>query len=240
MGKRIYLVLMAALVLLGLGAMIYFGIQPRPIQKIKISQFENHTVLGNSILLRLREEIKLNPLLFLGVEPENPEHQQIWKEFLRLNQEPGLRYDVIAIEQFLGTQEFPEASPIETTEKFTQFMEGTRGALQAGKRVVVIVPTLAASQAVFGNLVNTYKKKTSETPMSLSLSELPRTREMEKDMRHKCVVEGVDQTGEGALGCYIAQAARSNYRKKFETGQHIGLVMQVGLKDFLVLYTQEK
>jgi len=240
MGKRIYWVLFGLIVLSGLVAMIYFGIQPRPVPKIKISQFENHTVLSNALLLRLREELRQNQLLFLGAEPERPEHLQIWKEFLRLNQEPGSRYDVVVIEQFFGVQDFPEATQMATKENFDVFLEGTQRAVAEGKRVVVIVPTVYASQAVYGNLVHNYKLRTKTHPMSLSITDFPRSREAEKEMLHPCIVEGVDTSGMGPFGCLVVQTARANYRKRFPPGQTIGLVQLVGLKDYLILYTQEK
>lgn len=240
MGKRIYWVLFGLIMLSGLVTMIYFGIQPRPVPKIRISHFENHTVLANSILLRLREEIRQSPLIFLGVEPERPEHLQIWKELLRLNQEPGSRYDVLVIEQFLGVLDFPEASQVATKENFEVFFEGTEKALKEGKRVAVIVPTIYASQAVHGNLANSYKIQSKSQPMSLSLTDFPRSRAAEKDMLHPCIVEGVDISGVGPLGCLIVQTARANYRKRFEPGQAIGIVQLVGLKDYLLLYTHEK
>jgi hypothetical protein len=240
MGKRIYWVLLILISAAGLISMIYFGLQPRPIPKIKISRFENHTVVANSLLLRLREEIKASPLLFLGVEPARPEHLQIVKEFLRLNQEPGSRFDQVVLEEHLASPEFPEATLIATQENFETFRDGTKAALAAGKRVVVIVPTIYASQLIHGNVVQNFKAQTEIIPMSLSLTDFPRKRELEKDMIHLCVVEGVDTSGEGPFGCMIAQTARANYRKHFQPGELVGLVDQVGLKDYLMLLTIEK
>jgi hypothetical protein len=112
--------------------------------------------------------------------------------------------------------------------------------LKEGKRVAVIVPTVYSVQSIPGNLVNNFKERTQLHPMSLSLTDFPRTREEEKFMLHPCIVEGVDQTGEGPFGCAVVQTARGNYRKRYQIGDWVGLVNQIGLNDYLVLYTQEK
>jgi hypothetical protein len=241
MGKRIYWVLLALVTLTGLGTMIYYGIQPRPIPKIKLSRFESPTVLANSILLRLREEIQQSPVLFLGVDVDRPEHFAIWKEFLAHNQEPGSKYDLVVMDQLIQNNDIPEAQKIPTKDDFEVFYQGVQQALASGKRIAIIVPTVYSVQMIPGNLVQNYKAKAAVPPMSLSLSDFPRHRETElKELTNRCVVEGVDQTGVGPFGCLVLQTARGNYRQHFHAGDWIGLVNQIGLKDYLVLYTQEK
>jgi hypothetical protein len=261
MGKRIYWVLVALVTLTGIGFMIYYGIQPRPVPKIKLSKFESPAVLASSLLLRLRQEIRANPVVFLGVEPEHPEQLQVWREFLNRNREAASRFEVIVIDENLKASSlFPEASALDTKGQMDSLIEGIGKATAQGKRVAVITASIYSSQLIFGNLIHNFKEHTAKnadkntdpntdpnaeplaqkTPMSLSIVDFPRTRQQEKSMIHPCIVDGVDQTGLGPFGCVIAQMSRANYRKHFEPGTRVGMVNQVGLNDYLILYTQEK
>ncbi len=249
MGKRIYWALVVVIAVFGMGFMIYYGVQPRPIPKIKLSQFDSPTVLANSLLLRLREEIKMNSVLFLGVEPEHPEQLQVWRMFLNKNQDSGSRFDVIVIDQYLNAATlFPEATVLNTKAETDSLAQGIDKATAAGKRVAVITASIYSSQLISGNVISNFRSlsaksspgTTDKIPMSLSIVDFPRDRGQEKSMLHPCVVEGVDQTGLGPIGCMTVQTARGNYLKRYPFGSWVGLVNQVGLKDYLVLYTQEK
>lgn len=221
--------------------MIYYGVKPRPLPKIRISQFETPTVMANSLLLRLRLEIQKSPLLFIGLQPDYPEHLEIWKQFLHQNQEAGMKYTLVVADQ--NIKDIDTLAPQEklaTLEQSGVLFEGVENALAAGNRVAVIVPSVYSAQMIHGNLVNLYKQKTGKEPMSLSLMDFPRKREDEKQASIPCNVEGVDQTGTGPFGCMVIQTARANYRKRFEPGKFVGLVNQIGLNDYLILYSIEK
>jgi hypothetical protein len=145
------------------------------------------------------------------------------------------------MDQFIQNNDIPEVQKIPTKDDFEVFYQGVQQALASGKRIAIIVPTIYSVQMIPGNLVQNYKAKAAVAPMSLSLSDFPRHRETElKELTNRCVVEGVDQTGVGPFGCLVLQTARGNYRQHFHAGDWIGLVNQIGLKDYLVLYTQEK
>ncbi len=240
MGKKIYWILVGLVALAGVTTMIYYGIQPRPIPKIKISKFESHTVLANAMLLRLREEIKNSPVLFLGVDPDKPEHYEIWKEFLKHDQEAGMSYDTVVMDHELQSDVFADVQKVETKDDVDGFAQGIQNALQQAHRVAVIVPTSYAVQMIHQNFATRFNAKVQVQATSFSLTDFPRAREQEKDMPQKCIVEGVDQTGLGPFGCLIMQSARANYRKRFETGETIGFVNQIGMRDYLVFYTREK
>jgi hypothetical protein len=239
MGKKIYWVLVGIVVLLSLTTVIYYAIQPQPVPKINLSQFASPTVLANSVLLRMREEIHQSPVIFLGVEAEHPENLEVWKAFLQNNQEVGFRYDLVVMDQDLPTALFPEAEKISTKEQMANFSGNIQNAINAGKRVAVIVPVIYSSQLIHGNLVNVYRFESKQEPVSFSLVSFPRRRELEKEMITPCMTDVVDETVEGALGCFIAQTARANYRKRYSPHTHVGMVEQVGMKDYLVLYTEE-
>lgn len=240
MGKRIYWVLIALVTVCGMSTLVYFAIQPRPVQKIKISQFETPTVLANSVLLRLREEIMHSRLLLLGVDTNSmDESLQIWKLFLDHNVDPQMRYDIVVMDQFLNDiGGIKDIQKIDTKDEIDRLIQGIQPLLEQGKRVVLIVPTIYAVQMIPGNVANKLKLKFPDM-MSISMTDFPRSRAQEKQASHPCIVSGVDVSGVGPFGCLVMQTARGNYLKKFKPGDKIGLVNQIGLNDYLVLYTTE-
>ena len=244
---KLYWLLFALVLGAGLTATIYFGLQPRPVPKIQISKFQSDLELANSLVMRLNEEIKDSRVIFLGVQPERPDQLKVWQAFLKQSLPPEMQYSVVVLDQYLPNPElFPEAERFDTKEQAQALFSGIQQALQSGKRVAVIVPNIYSVQKVAGNLVNRLSEllqpenKPEILPTSLSLADFPRDRSEERSMVQPCVVEGVDETGYGPWGCMVLQAARANYRKRFEKGQWIGLVNLIGLRDYMVLYTQER
>ena len=96
--KALY-TLFGLLLLAGMTATIYFGMGPKPIPKIKFSQFEEPLKLSQAIELRMREELKKANFLAFGYQPERPEQLEIIRQFLKVNTEPGLKYDLIVAEE---------------------------------------------------------------------------------------------------------------------------------------------
>lgn len=240
MGKRIHWFLLILIGALGLGAMLYFGMQPRPENRIRIREFSSPAMVAEALVAELRLELRKNPLLFLGIEVDEPEHVEIVREFLAQNKEADLAYEVVVIDQGFENKDFRDAVSISTRDDFENFIEGTEKALNQGKRVAVIVPTVFSSHSVPLNLAASYEQRTFRSPLSLSITDFPRTRESEKDMRYPCVVQGVDQTGLGPFGCMIATISRAHYRRKFNSQARVGILNQIDAKDFLFLYTFEK
>jgi hypothetical protein len=245
MGLKIYSVILGAVVIAGFSLIIYFGLQPKPVAKINFSSFETTDILADSVLMRLRQEIMDNSILFLGVDSNYPEHLQIWQNFLGKNQDPKMKYPVVVVDKFLSNANFTEFETLDTKESVSELLSGFQAALSKGQRVAVLVPTLYGAQIIKGNLINRILDRWKELPspwpqpMSISLVNFPRNREQEKDMRPRCMTNVADESGEGALGCLVVGAARNNYRKHKTPGQKVGLLQQIGLKDYLLFYTEE-
>ncbi len=240
MGKRIYVILVALLAFWFLWIVVQYGRQPSSETRAPLAAFQNTSEMADVILQNLEPEIRENPILILGVETDRPEHFELWKEFLSRNQKPGLQYDVLVLDQNVETGLFPEAARASVKDGFEEFARGVQTTIDQGKRIAVMVPTVYAVQMIESNFVNNLKTRTGMKPLTLALSDLPRSRPDEKSLRHRCSVEGVDMTGLGPFGCEILQIARDNYRATFSAGQRIALIRELGPLDFIILTTIEK
>ncbi len=240
MRKRIYLILLGIVSLFGIGAMVYFGIQPRPVLKIKLSKFDSSMVLANSVLLRLRQEIRQSPVLILGVQPNKPDQIKVWRDFLNNDVEAGSKYDVIYKDSSVVTDLFPEAKSLDFKEEFQTLLSEIQNGVFENKRIALLAPTTYASQTIPQSMGYFINQNLQKKALSFSLVDFPRSREEEKVYEFPCVVEGVDQSGLGPFGCLLLQSARAQYRKRFQPGESIGFLNQIGMFDYIVFYTREK
>ncbi len=240
LGKRIYWILLIGVSLIGLTTMIYFGIQPRPIPKIKISKFESHNILANSILLRLRQELMASQVVLLGYEPGQAYQAEVWQHFLNNIQEPSLKFDQVIVEKSLESQLFQNSTLMDFKDEFPAVLKQIESGIQAQRRFALVAPISYTAQAIPGNLAYYLNANLPKKVTSLSIVGFPRSRQDEGDTSYPCIVEGVDQSGLGPFGCLLIQSARSQYLKKFLPGDFIGFVNQIGMFDYIVFYTQEK
>lgn len=240
MGKRIYWVLLLLIIGSGVWTMVHYGRQPRSETILRLQVVEKPADWSALLTGKNREKLRASPVLFLGVEADQAEHFEIWKEFLNSLQDPGLKYDVIVMDQELTSPLFADVPKISTKMDFENFAQGVQSALSQNQRVAVILPTVYAVQKIEANVVSNYKLRTQSTPLSLSVTDLPRTREEEKHTRYACAVEGVDRTGLGPFGCLVLQVARGSYRNRFPSGSKVGLIHQISESDLLILTTSEK
>jgi hypothetical protein len=228
------------LVLAGMTFSIYFGLSPKPIPKIRFSSFEAPVKMSEAIELRMREEIKNATFLAFGYQPERPEQLEVIREFLKVNSEPGLRYDVIVSEEGLGDlgPGFESAEKINMKGQVELLAQGLKNAQTAGRRTLLVMPSAYSTQILKSNVSDTLKSKYDIPLVSFSVVELLRSREQERKISIPCFVSdtGKDLTGTGPLGCAILQQSRATYRKKTDENKRAGMMDQRGASDYLIFY----
>jgi hypothetical protein len=218
------------------------GMQPRAVNKIKLQSFENPAAIANSIILSLQPQMKAVPILVWGLEISHPEMTETLEQFLAQNQDPATKYDVVFIDTNVEGL-VPELAKIQgerlnTQEETSRLIQGLKAAQAQNFRVMVIAPVTFAAAYLEHSVAR--KIKDAGLPLAtLLLTTLPRSRDQESQTRIPCNVNVRDNDGSGKLGCDIVQTARLNYRKKFQSGQFVGLMNQMSEEDFLFLLAQE-
>ena len=233
-----------SLLVFGMGVVLYFGISPKPIPKITLSEFSGPDLMAEALIIRLRQEMQNSPVIFLGVDSEQPSQLEIWKDLLlRIKDDPKLKFDSLVLDSSLpDIANFEGAEKMDVREGIDELGQSLQSAILHQQRVAVIAPNIYTSQLIHQNPVSVFKQKTGVQPLSLSVSGFSRSRSGESEMAIPCVVQAIDEVGTGPLGCMILQEGRTLYRKKMKPGYvgHVGLVDQVGANDYLVLWTIEK
>ncbi|MDG0815233.1 hypothetical protein [Bdellovibrio svalbardensis] len=238
--KYFYWLGAAAVIALGIYFSTQISVKPQSLSKLELTQVAVPEDLGKLVFENLRREVKAAPVLMLGVTPNQIEDLELWRGFLEANQEQGSKYDLIVVESMLPYVEiFNNGMHLQVKDEMPRMVEGINKALAQGLRVVIIVPSIYASQLIKSNPVSRLKEEFKVDVTSMSVSKFPLTREQEASFDPACSAGGaVDPAGTSALGCMVRDIARKTYRKKFEANKYSGLLEQTGAKDYLILFNR--
>lgn len=236
--KKIYAIFVSIFALAALVWVIQLTLEGKPVAKIKLSEFETPKNLSDAIRMRLRQELKDHTIVFLGVDPEEPQHLDLWKYFVTETVEPGWKFDEIIIEKGLNIspawgigEKIIDLREMEPILKQSWNEAGARD-----KRIAVIVPSVYSSQLIKDNPVQRLKLNPNEGRfLSLSLVALGESASDPVVSHIPCVAEGSDYTGASPLGCMIHKKAMF-WKKPFKNKKYLGIVEQVGLHDYLVYF----
>jgi hypothetical protein len=240
MSTKKILLIYAAIVVLGVLAVFKFGINPKPLDKIQLSEFENTTVIVNSMLMSIRQEMRQTPILIFGIDPKEPAHTEILMKFLEMNQEEGSKYQAVVMDQSILPPPGLIAETFSIVQEKERFMSGVQTALDQKIRLLVVVPHITAASILPAGVSVALKQKYQEPVFTtISLSNFPRSREQEPALSIPCNTGEDDLSQTSRVGCLILQKARAIYRKKMKSGANIGFMIQVGNTDFVFPLTKE-
>lgn len=235
--SKLYFVFIGLLFALGIGFVVYFGIQPRPVAKIDLSLFPVPGDMGVALTRSLQQEIKGTRLLLLGITPGDEKNgAALWRGFLKSLTDGGL-----PVNRTLVDVAFPDldlgvkTEMVDLRNQLPAIGEALHTALKNEPGwIVIVAPTFYTSQHLTispaARLVSEFKLQ----PISISSAPLPRTRDDEKTYPIPCVTND-EATGTGPLGCLFLQRARTLYRKLKDSDKYQGVADQIGLKDYVVL-----
>lgn len=226
-----------------IGGFVWFSLnslEPRAIRKIKLSEFDTPQAVANSVWLRLQEDFKLRPLWIVGVDPQNTDHLSSLTLFLQPGPDRGTHFDEIWIDESLGF-EVSQATRSMAVKGFEESLRTELNAqIQSGRRVLLVTIPVYAASILEGAPAHTWIQGENSLDLgSVIFSEFPRSPKGEEGLKIPCALPGSDRFGTGALGCWIVQRARVNYRKKMTPGALVGLMDQISARDYLFLLGRE-
>jgi hypothetical protein len=234
--KYLYIIFVSLLSIVALVWVIQLGIQGKPLAKIKLSEFASVEGVSDSILMRLRQELKDHNIVFLGVDPEEPEHMEIWRHLLLAAKEPGWKFDEIIVER--GLQPKDPWGLQERVVDFKKEEEGLKSLWNSEayktKRIAVVVPHIYSSQLIKDNPIQRLKSNPEDVRfLSITAVPLAKSDKEPEIVRLPCAGEGADFTGESPLGCAIRNKSVF-WKKPPKEKARLGVVEQYGLNDFIL------
>lgn len=240
--KYLYISFVSLVSIVALVWVIQLGIQGKPVAKIKLSEFSSVEEVGDSILMRLRQELKDHNIVFLGVDPEELEHLEIWRHFLLAAKEPGWKFDEIIVEQGLGLKMAwgLGEQQIELKKEEESLKSLWNSEAYKNKRVAIVVPHIYSSQLIKNNPIQRLKNN-PEDGRFLSISAVPLAKsDKEPEIKRvPCAAEGSDFTGESPLGCAIRNKSVF-WKKPPKENARLGIVEQYGLNDYILFYKPKR
>lgn len=240
MSTKKLLFIYALVILAGVAATLKFGVNPKPVDKINLSEFESSTVVANSILMSLRQEMRATPIMILGIDNKDPFHSELLLKLIDMNQEVGSAYQAVVADQSLDLPAGLIAERFSILNEKDRFLLGIENALSQKIRLLVVVPNTVAASILPSGVSHPLKTKYAEPIFTtLSLSNFPRQREQEPSLTISCNTGEDDLANTSKVGCLILQKARALYRKKMKAGSLIGFMIQVGTTDFVMPLTRE-
>lgn len=235
----------AAIVLIGgLVASLYFGIQPRTLPKITASYFQTEDEMAKAISQRLRQELFNYDFLFLGAEPGRPEHLRLWLSFLEeQKKEVGGAYTVLIVDPeykaTLSTEDLKLLTAdqeISLKDSVAEVAEVIKNARVQKKRVAYLAPNLYTAQMLQQSPTQRLKHEFQLKTASFSAVYFPMTPEEENNLLFPCSTDEKDYLGTGKLGCAVIQKYRVIRRKLKPKLNFTGLMDLTGESDYLVFF----
>lgn len=242
--KYLYWICAGAVLIAGVAASLYFGIQPRTLPKITPSYFQDEQGMAKAISQRLHQELFDYDFLFLGAEPGRPEHLNLWLSFLE-EQKSSVQSEypfVIVDPEYKATLSPEDAKRLvadkeislkDSVEEIAQIIKNAR---EQKKRVAYIAPNLYTARMLPRSPVSRLKNEFQVKTASFSAVFFPLKPEDENQMMFQCSTDEQDTLGTGKLGCAITQKYRVVRRKLKPKMNFTGLMDLTGEDDYLVFF----
>lgn len=241
--KYMYWIIVLAILGGGLGASVYFGSKTPNVALIEYIQVEQPEELGQMIADKLKKEVAASQVLFVGVTPDAIEDVELVRGFitaLASSLETPVVFQVLGVEQNLPYVELLESNlRLDLKSEESRLVEGLQRAQIEGLRVLIVMPTIYATQTLSKNLAARVKALGIQ-PMSLSISKYPLTAQQAETFDPVCAVEVGDIKGTGGLGCAIRDLSQKAFGKQQEANKYSGLMNKVGESDYLVLFNRNE
>ncbi|MEI7972951.1 MAG: hypothetical protein WCH11_01135 [Bdellovibrio sp.] len=239
-GRRVFIGFLVILVLGGLSGVLWLGLQPKPVGKIKLSRFRSGELLAQAVQQRLWDELGSRGLWWLGLDLKDEFQLQFLKEFLR-EQDPKRSFQEIWVDQEVVGTSFetwdPRMQVFVFRERGRQMLEGLSGSANPSLRRILLVSEPRESTSLQKASLADYLKQHVDVD-SLVFSNFPRERSEESQMTFPCET-ALGESSQYQLGCLVLQKARSLYRKKIEApepGERWGFLDQVGLNEYVFAF----
>lgn len=220
---------------------LYWGLNPKPIPKIRLSQFDTAQEVSSAVTLRMRNEILATPVLFLGVWTKDPFSMQVAGALVNEIQNSELKFDAVIVDPTIevfskGLATWPEHEATSIDREFDAIAKALARSMGDRRRVLYVLASIHSSQLVDPSPVSLLAQQLQTPFMSISMAPYAlNTGEMDS-LPYKCKGKLDDRIGDSAFGCAMTYTAQINMRKaqKLSPGKAMALMSQFGMNDYIL------
>jgi hypothetical protein len=217
---------------------IRYGLNPKPIPVMNLTQFDNEEQIGAVLYRRLRQNIRQERLVVLGSSADLANVHDLWTGFLKTAAADQLKIDVFYQRQ--GPQAVPAEGAMEMAY-FDQAMfesgklvEEIKSRLQRGHLVLVQLTTPEASHLVKESFSKKMDRELKQPVLAISTLPLAIGAKEEEGLQALCLDASRDETGLFRLSCAAQKAAKKVERKKPDPTKTWAVIESHGFKEFLI------
>ena len=220
---------------------IRYGLNPKPIPLMNLTQFEDLEQMGAVVYKRVRQNMRQERVIIIGSSPEVVSEMSVWTGLLKSALSDHLNIDVVF--QRRGLKELPRLGEWETIEfdqvevVSGQLFEQIKARLQRGHLIVVRTSTIESTHLVKSSLSKELDRALRQPIMSISTLPLALEAQAEDDLQTLCLNER-DADGVFRLNCAAHRAAKKALKKKPDPTKTWAVLERHGLKEFLIFVHQ--
>lgn len=216
---------------------IRYGLNPKPIPLMNLTQFEDLEQMGAVVYKRLRQNMRQERVIIIGSSPEVISEMSVWSGFFKTALADRFKIDVVF--QRRGQKEIPKLGDWETVEfDQTEIASGElfgkiKSRLQRGHLVVVHTSTVEGTHLVKSSLSKELDRSLRQPVISISTLPLALDSQAEDDLQALCLNDR-DEEGVFRLNCAANRAAKKALKKKPDPTKSWAVLERHGLKEFLL------
>jgi hypothetical protein len=240
MGKWYWVIVVVVLVT-GVTASLYFGLEAKSVPLIRWSYFANATEASDAVQTRMSQELSNYQIYFLGPHPEKQLQIQTTINLVQWlksqNPKAILVADRIMTGRSLEIQSLKPELILDLGKERERFLEGIN-AISAEQKVIVIAPNIYVTHFLAQSPVSEMQEQLqTQNYVVLSFMNFPRSREEEKDFEFPCRTSDSSAT-QLDLGCFVMGQSRPFYWKKNIEGKVPGFLNLVKSREYMFFLGQ--
>lgn len=228
-----------SLMAVGVGFVVYFGLQPRPVRMIKPSYAGSAAEVGFHVWRRLRHVVKDEPAVFFGVQDYSDEQYRLVQGFLAAAQGEGKSFENWAKEVRLANDQVNGQAEkkrpwnnLDTRNQFPQMVE-----LSNQASLFFLLPSVFTSRVIADTPVERVEKQLGKKFTTISIVRLALNSGDLPNLHPKCYPDGIlGYENSSALGCVAKRKSTGLFRKRMDDKRFVFAMDQQATKDYLIYF----
>lgn len=222
---------------------VRYGLRPKPIPVMNPTRFERLDQVGVVTYKRLRQNLRAERILLVGISPEVRMGPEIWRGFVRAAMADGQKLALYRPATGLAVEEswpngvsIQEYDPIKVEE--SGFARDIQSQIHAGMLLVVLAETRETSHLVTNSISRRLESVLGRPVLSVSVLNFSVLPPPADEPSSQCLDASEDNTGQVRLACAVHRVQRKFLKRHLDPQRIWGIIERHGLKEYLLFIYQ--
>lgn len=234
-------IIVAILVSTGVYFTIRYGLRPKPIPVMNPTSFERLDQIGIVTYKRLRQNIRSERVVVLGLSAEVAKSSEVWMGLLEAAAAEKERVVVFPVSGQIQVPAVPNVEVIRYSEeahKSGDLVQLAHNRMKGGQLVVVIGPTEEVSHLVKNSVTQQLERVVGHPVLSISTLRFAVSEEASTELEPHCLEPTAEKDVVRRLSCAASRVSRKYMKKKLAPDKIWAVTERHGLKEYLVFIHQ--